>query len=346
MTDDSSDLRSGSSTSNERPLEVKALPSDPFETPELEAPIIEINEPLNLRPDLSLLGIEESDRGVCEDTFENRQLLRRAKFNWIPVYASNGVPTGLIQAISSEMATEKRILSLAEKKPILSDPTNKNSDYLVGLDLIAEEASDYICPPWVIGATRAYIKEQSAPPTSGKRKPAALPTRCSNVKDDGIRCQLWSSGRLQDDGLCRIHLRSVKHRPGDDIERARQKLFQAAPYAVDVLEQMMEFAESEPVKLKAATEILDRAGVRGGMEIDTNINLDVRPAASIIAERLNKLATNAIDAAARLSEAGILVTSNEVDPNQEAAAARTAGVAGSPTSNEDEDIVDAEIQED
>jgi hypothetical protein len=340
MTDDSSDLRSGSSTSNEqRPLEVKALPSDPFETPELEAPIIEINEPLNLRPDLSLLGIEESDRGVCEDTFENRQLLRRAKFNWIPVYASNGVPTGLIQAISSEMATEKRILSLAEKKPILSDPTNKNSDYLVGLDLIAEEASDYICPPWVIGATRAYIKEQSSPPTSSKRKPAALPTRCSNVKDDGIRCQLWSSGRLQDDGLCRIHLRSVKHRPGDDIERARQKLFQAAPYAVDVLEQMMEFAESEPVKLKAATEILDRAGVRGGMEIDTNISLDVRPAASIIAERLNKLATNAIDAAARLSEAGILVTSNEVEPNQEAKAA-------AQTSNEDEDVIDAEIQED
>jgi hypothetical protein len=343
MTEDNLDPGSSSSTSNERPLEVKI---DPFETPPVEAPIIEINEPLNLRPDLSEIGIEEVDRGVCDDTFENRQLLRRAKFNWIPVYASNGVPTGLIQAISSEMATEKRILSLAEKKPILSDPTNKNSDYLTGLDLLAEEASDYICPPWVIGATRAYIKEQSAPPVSSKRKPAALPTRCTNVKDDGIRCQLWSSGRLQDDGLCRIHLRSVKHRPGDDIERARQKLFQAAPYAVDVLEDMMSNAESEPVKLKAATEILDRAGVRGGMEIDTNISLDVRPAASIIAERLNRLATNAIDAAARLSEAGILVTSNEVDPNQEAAAARTAGVAGSPTSNEHEDIVDAEIQED
>jgi hypothetical protein len=107
---------------------------------------------------------------------------------------------------------------------------------------------------------------------------------------------------------------------------------------------MMEFAESEPVKLKAATEILDRAGVRGGMEIDTNISLDVRPAASIIAERLNKLATNAIEAASRLSDAGILITSNEVDPNQEAAVAR----AGSTTSNEEktEDVIDAEIQED
>jgi hypothetical protein len=76
---------------------------------------------------------------------------------------------------------------------------------------------------------------------------------------------------------------------------------------------MMEFAESEPVKLKAATEILDRAGIRGGVELDTNVNIDVRPAASIIAERLNRLAVNAADAAARLNEAGISLTSNDVE---------------------------------
>jgi hypothetical protein len=70
---------------------------------------------------------------------------------------------------------------------------------------------------------------------------------------------------------------------------------------------MMETAESEPVKLKAATEILDRAGIRGGVELDTNVNIDVRPAASVIAERLNRLAINATEAAAKLSEAGITV---------------------------------------
>jgi hypothetical protein len=84
-------------------------------------------------------------------------------------------------------------------------------------------------------------------------------------------------------------------------------LTQAAPYAVDVLEDMMSNAESEPVKLKAATEILDRAGIRGGVELDTNVNIDVRPAASVIAERLNRLAINANDAAAKLAEAGIRV---------------------------------------
>jgi hypothetical protein len=103
----------------------------------------------------------------------------------------------------------------------------------------------------------------------------------------------------------------MKHRPGDDIERARAKLTQAAPYAVDVLEEMMTEAESEQVKLKAATEILDRAGIRGGVELDTNVNIDVRPAASVIAERLNRLAINATDAAAKLSQAGIKVEADK-----------------------------------
>jgi hypothetical protein len=64
----------------------------------------------------------------------------------------------------------------------------------------------------------------------------------------------------------------------------------------------MDSAESEPVKLKAATEILDRAGVRAGFDINTDVTLDVRPAASIIAERLQRIAQNAIDASNRYEE--------------------------------------------
>jgi len=125
------------------------------------------------------------------------------------------------------------------------DPDNRNSDFLTGLDLIAESATDYLVPPWVIGATRLWIKEQEdGGPRSEKRKPLALPHRCRQIKDDSIRCMLWSSGRPNDDGLCRIHLRSTKHKTSDDIERARAKLQQAAPYAVDMLEDLMENAES------------------------------------------------------------------------------------------------------
>jgi hypothetical protein len=280
----------------------------PFGSNEEERPEYQIDEPVDLRPDLSVLGIEEAEKGVCEDNYQNRAILRRAKLAWDPVWSSNGVPTGLIRARSKESTMERRLLSLAEKRPIMVDPTSNNSDFLTGWDLLGEEASDYLVPPWVIHSTRLYLKEQEdGGPKSEKRKPLAQPHRCRHIKDDGIRCMLWSSGRPKDDGLCRIHLRSTQHKTSDDIERARQKLTQAAPYAVDMLEDLMENAESEPVKLKAATEILDRAGVRGGVEIDTSVNIDVRPAAQVIAERLDRLAQGAIQAAAKLADSGLHV---------------------------------------
>lgn len=271
-----------------------------------------IDEPIDLRVDLSAIGIEEVEKGVCEDNYTNRAILRRARMSWDPVYSTNGVPTGLIRARSQESLRERRLQSLAEKRPIMVDPSSNNSDFLTGLDLLAESATDYLVPPWVIHSTRLYLKEQEAGgPASPKRQPLAQPHRCVHIKDDGIRCMLWSSGRPKDDGMCRIHLRSVKHKTSDDIERARQKLTQAAPYAVDMLEDLMENAESEPVKLKAATEILDRAGVRGGIEIDSTVNIDVRPAASIIAERLNRLASGAIEASAKLASAGVVVPTDQ-----------------------------------
>jgi len=270
---------------------------------ELDLDNLVIDTPSAARADLSEIGIEELDRGICEDTFENRGILRRSKLIWENVYNQNGTLSGLLKVRSADSTRERRIQSLSEKRPLLVNPSDNNSDYLTGLDLIAEEATDYLCPPWVLGATRKWLKEQEAGgPATDKRQPVPMPHRCRQVKHDGIRCMLWGSGRPQDDGLCRIHLRSVKSKTSDDIERAREKLTQAAPFAVDKLEELMEFAESEPVKLKAATEILDRAGIRGGVEIDTSVNIDVRPAAQVIAERLERLQLGAEQTAARLSQ--------------------------------------------
>lgn len=281
---------------------------DPFAKPTAEKPDVQVDTPINLRPDLSLYGIEEVDRGICEDTFENRQALRRAKFNWIPVYAVNGVPTGTIQAVSPEMLAEQRLRSIDEKRAILVDASDKNSDYITGLDLLVEEAADNVVPPWVLGATRAWNKQQQEMELTGvaAKKLLPLPVRCKAIKDDGIRCQLWSGGRVGDDGFCRIHLGSLRNKPTDSVERARQRLTQAAPTAVDILEELMDSAESEPVKLKAATEILDRAGVRAGVDINTDVVIDVRPAASIIAERLSQLAKNASAARELLEETKII----------------------------------------
>jgi hypothetical protein len=273
-----------------------------------ERPEVEIDSPVNIRPNLAELGIDEVERGVCQDTYENRSILRRNKMGWDPVYATNGVPTGLVQARSNEMAKARRIISLTEKKPILVDPDHMNSDYITGYDLMAESAADFLVPPWVVGATKSWLREQEAGglPAGSKRKPAAMPTRCRAIKDDGIRCMMWSSGRPADDGYCRVHLGSIQRKPGEDVERARAKLTQAAPYAVDVLEELMETAASEPVRLKASTEILDRAGVRGGVEFDAKITLnDARDPATIVAERLSRLAAGAAQVATVLEQAGI-----------------------------------------
>jgi hypothetical protein len=271
-----------------------------------------IEEGVNLRPDLSALGIIETERGVCEDTFENRSILRSNQLGWDTVYASNGVPTGLIMARSKDMAKQRRLLSLAEKKPIMVSPSNINSDYLSGLDLIAEPASDNLVPSWVLGATKMWVAEQDNPIATEKRKPTALPTRCTYVKDDGIRCMLWSSGRPKDSGMCRVHLRHVNKRPSDEIERARKKLVQSAPYAVDTLEELMQHATSEPVRLKASTEILDRAGVRGGIELDATVSTGERSATEIIAERLDRLRAGAVVIAGEIVDRAISTTPNDV----------------------------------
>jgi hypothetical protein len=269
---------------------------------ELDLSSLVIDLPAAARADLTELGIDELDKGICEDTFENRALLRRSKLIWENVYNSDGSLSGLLKVRSADSTRERRIQSLSEKRPLLVTPTDNNSDYLTGKALLAEDSTEYLVPPWVLGATRKYILEQAnGGPSSDKRQPVPLPHRCRQIKFDGIRCMLWGSGRLQDDGLCRVHLRTLKSKTSDDIERAREKLMQAAPFAVDKLEQLMLEAESEPVALKAATEILDRAGVRGGVEIDTTVTMDVRPAAEIIAERLDRLAAGALQTAARLA---------------------------------------------
>lgn len=284
----------------------------PFEEPKEEEDFEPaVDTPLDLRPDLTAIGMVEMERGVVEDTYENRQILRGALMNWDPVYSQTGQPTGLIAARSQEQMKERRVLSLHEKKPLLTDPLNNNSDYLTGLDLVVDDTACRITPPWVIGATKAWQKEQvDGGPKTAKRAPAALPHRCRIVKGDGLRCMLWSSGRLKDDGLCRVHLRGQR-KPGEDVERARKKLMQSAPYAVDVMEELMESAISEPVRLKAAAEILDRAGVRGGVEIDVGVQvIDGRSPAEIVLDRLNRLRQGAENTAILL---GGTVNVNDAD---------------------------------
>jgi hypothetical protein len=248
--------------------------------------------PLDLRPDLSLYGLEEVDRGVCEDSYENRSVLRAHRLNWQIIYNDNGEATGNILVVSNEMREAQSIRGAEDRRLILTDERDLNSDYLTEEALLIEEASDTLAPLWVIAQTRAWIRIREARAKGEPNKHplyAGPPTRCRQIKSDGHRCLLWAAGRTTDDGLCRIHLGSKANNLTGAVAQARTRAYQAAPAAVQILESLMESAESEPVKLKAATEILDRAGIRGGVEIDAKVDVNVQPSANIINERLMRL---------------------------------------------------------
>jgi hypothetical protein len=94
---------------------------------------------------------------------------------------------------------------------------------------------------------------------------------------------------------------------GVSVQRARDRIQQAAVTAADVIEYLLDSADSEQVRLKAATEILDRAGVRSGFEIDASLTADPASAALLIADRLRKLAEGArsleiLDTTARVED--------------------------------------------
>jgi len=286
---------------------IEYIDEGPEDGSENITPIVDV--PYDRRPNLEELGIIEIERGICEDTFENRAVLRRSMLKWSPVFDDQtGAATNLIIARSIEQDKERALISINNKKQLLSDPGNINSDFLSGLDLLLDDDALKISPPWVVGATRNWLKEQEqGGPKSDKRAPLGLPGRCRLTKTDGTRCQLWNSGRVKDDGLCRIHLGSTR-RTANNVEIARQKISQASSYAVDVLEELMETAISEPVKLKAATEILDRAGVRGGMELNIDIKNTDRSPAEILAERLARLEAVASMRTSELIADGVQVT--------------------------------------
>jgi len=122
------------------------------DSPEKTFPLVDT--PYDKRPNLEELGIIEIERGVCEDTVENRRALRHAMLKWDYVYDTTGNATGHIAARSIEQQRDRAMISINQKKQLLLDPGNINSDFLTGLDLLLDDDASKIVPGWVLGATR------------------------------------------------------------------------------------------------------------------------------------------------------------------------------------------------
>ena len=265
-----------------------------------ENPRLELNAPVSLLPDLEQWGIEEVDKGTCLDSAHNRRIIRDMKSRYQPVYDSEGQLTPYIQVITPEM----RQAAMSNKAVLLTDSRSNDSDFITGVKLIVEPAADHLVPAWVLSATRHWLE------VAAKRKadnnptyrPALLgpPSRCAAKKIDGHRCNNWTNGTVDYGDFCRVHLSNRQYGEEEGaghVAKARNRIQSAALGAADVLEELMYTATSEVVRKGAADSLLDRAGVRGGVEVDTTVTVQVN-AADTVRERLKLLREGAIAKAA------------------------------------------------
>lgn len=246
--------------------------------------------------DLEELGFDEIEPGLVEDTSENRSRIYRLEGHWQfeRDLDEDGVPTGLIRPVTPAMLTERRERNYEIYKPILQDPQDPWSDFIGPDDM----SRDVYAPRWVLHRLTSWRRHEE----EGTVPSWEFPVRCEARRHDGTRCWLWA-GRPEITTLCKPHFNAAGTDPKKMIEYARGKLVSMLPGAVDTLEYLAFNAESETVKLKATTEILDRTGVRGGTELTVNGDITVtdptdavRNKITTLQERLLK-AQSAIEAA-------------------------------------------------
>jgi hypothetical protein len=237
---------------------------------------------------LESLGIEESEPDVCEDTHENRRLLRANGFMWDTVDGDDGLPTGLIRAFHKDSLTARRDSVWDSRKPIMVDPSDRYSEY-VGPE---EYPLDFDMPFWLKMRKQTWVDIQL-----GRKKAtpsiAHFPVRCEQIRLDGTRCWNWAP-RPDQVKRCKSHRGWKQDADLAKAQIARMRILQAAPAAADGLIELSETAAGEAVRLKAQTEILDRAGVRAGSEIDVTVRDETTDHAAIVRERLEKLAKAAV----------------------------------------------------
>jgi len=262
---------------------------------------LEIEGPPGLLPDLSQWGIEEYEKGVCIDTPDNRRTLRQNKAKWSPVFDHRGMPTGYIQAITAEMYSMAQALS---KSNLLTDPYDPNSDYLSGIVLLMAPDATELTPTWVLQATRTFIRQEQERaelgPDAGlhQSRQKAQPSRCLRRKADGTRCWGWCIGTSEMNGMCRIHASKANGVAlfGLNAQQvARNRAMSASPNMIEVLEEIAHTSTSDAARVAAANSLLDRAGVRGGIEVDNKLEVHVVPAGETVKERLEALAKGARD---------------------------------------------------
>lgn len=240
---------------------------------------------------LERYGFEEPEPGLIPDTYENKQRLRAlgSNWQWETVFDENGNPSGLIRPFTPEEVTVRRESAYEARKDILVDPNDPWSDYVHP----SEYPLDMQLPYWVGRRLQKWRELDREGVPEDERKP--FPIRCTLIRDDGTRCWNWVD-KPHEVTRCRYHIGWTRNSRELRAAYAKNSIIEALPAMADNLVRLAFEGETHAVQLKATTEILDRGGVRGGVEIDMDVRQEVVDPSAALRERLSTLAARVIEA--------------------------------------------------
>lgn len=240
------------------------------------------------QPDLSTWGIDAIERNVCEDSFENRQILNAVNLKF------KVLEPGLIEVLFNDYGelNKHHENQFEQKKIILDNPKNPWSDFLP----FDELPLDYMesAPAWIQRHLNKYNDAVEA--GTPEHKLPILPGRCIRTRADGSRCWGWAWPAVSAEGFCRSHCSNAAFNATDQMNKlndaAKMRLSQLTGPSLEALEDLILNSSVPAVRLKAATEVLDRVGIRGGMDLNISgqVQHELVDPAIAVRERLNSLA--------------------------------------------------------
>ena len=141
-------------------------------------------------------------------------------------------------------------------------------------------------------------QQNSATPLGWKatwEKPVPV-QQCTMIKKDGTQCKKWGV-RGTTPAVCTKHgaqLPAVRKAAEARVAEARTRMMGVTPDMFEILLDLTKPGVSEGVRLKAATEIMDRAGLKPGMELNVTVE-NVSSPLDDISKQLTELASHFTD---------------------------------------------------
>lgn len=151
-------------------------------------------------------------------------------------------------------------------------------------DLDLPDDDDKAVTQYKFPSAEGYTVDPNWKPTLDKPLPAL---RCGHIKRDGTQCKRFAvrgTGLNGTKPVCMSHggqLPVVQEAAKARIQAMRLRLIDDAGLAVDTLFDLMANASGEGIKLGAAREILDRAGLKGPADITVEVEHKLSPADAI-----------------------------------------------------------------